>query len=344
MTKKIGIVVPFYKPELFEKFVNAWDWSSNPEETGYELTLYIVEDQAKKFIITPTLSINIKHYSWKDIDKDLKDNAWIISRRSSAIRSYGYLKAYQDGCEYILTLDDDCYPKNPKYNKIEDLIFRHKGFAMDLHHEYSNTHNVGRQFGFNLWMRGSPIRYRRGRGAVVSIGGWNGNPDLDAWTQLEHQHPKLEVNPSIVNVPKYLGLTMCGMNVMFHRSVIPIAYFLLQGEAWGVDRVDDIWCGLFMKKVLDQFDLPMAINGFATVYHDRASDAMTSLKKEGLTLQETELLWDRLIPMNVGGSTLINAYKMMCTQLKPEWFGTKEYGTKLIEAMQVWVSLFEVEE
>jgi len=339
---KVGIVIPTYKKELWYKFVTAWNWESDK----YYLNLYIVEDNPKKSFLDlpkPLGSIYINHYCWKDIDKDLKDKAWIISRKSSAIRSYGYYKAYQDGCEYVLTIDDDCYPEKEDYNKIEQLIFNHKAFAMDLHHEYSNTYNVGKQLfptSGNLWMRGSPIRYRKGRGALVSVGGWNNNPDLDAWTQLENQEPKLKVEPSVKNVPKYSGVTMCGMNVLFHRSVIPIAYFLLQGVAWGVDRVDDIWAGLFIKKVLDVYDKPMAINGFASINHERASNAFVSLKKEGLTLLETELLWDRLIPLKLDNTCPLKTYNSLAEQLQPEWLGTKEYGLKLKEAMKIWVGLF----
>lgn len=337
---KVGIVVPTYKEELFSKFITNWCWNSDT----YDITLYVVEDNPRKSLLDVPEGLDEnhrKHYSWYHIDKDLGKDSWIISRRSSAIRSYGYLKAYQDGMDYVLTLDDDCYP-DKDMKSIEELITKHIS-VIDGEADYSNTWPVGGTlFGLPIWMRGSPIRYRKPRSPVVSIGGWSNNPDLDAWTQLERQAPKLECRDVAINVPKYLGLTMCGMNVMFKRETIPIAYFLLQGERWGVDRVDDIWAGLFMKKVLDHFDLPMAINGYASVYHDRASDAMASLKKEGISLQETELLWDRLSSINIKGDSLHDAYIDMIERCDTKWFDcVPGYGKKLLEAMMTWVSLFD---
>ena len=332
---KIGIVVPTYKKDLWDKFYTKWNWDC----PDYSVTLYMVEDNPKKTIKAP--KGRVCHYDWSDIDKDLGEDSWIISRGSSSIRSYGYLKAYQDNMDYILTLDDDCYPDD-RNKTITELIDSHL-VGLDKPKEYSNTFHVGAALFANndLWMRGSPIRYRKPRRPVISIGGWNHNPDLDAWTQLENQTPHLSCMPTVVNVPKYSGITMCGMNVMFERSVIPIAYFLLQGERWGVDRVDDIWAGLFMKKVLDYFDLPMCINGAASIFHDRASDALVSLKKEGLTLQETELLWDRLSTLDLVGDSLTKAYRDIVFMSKSEWFGKREYGSKLKEAMITWVNLFE---
>ena len=47
--------------------------------------------------------------SWRQIDDDLPA-PWIISRGDSAIRSYGFWKAWSIGADYIFTLDDDCFP------------------------------------------------------------------------------------------------------------------------------------------------------------------------------------------------------------------------------------------
>ena len=63
---KVGVVVPTYKKELFDKFYDAWDWDS---ET-YDINLYIVEDNPKKTIKSPKDDWVAAHYCWKDIDKD----------------------------------------------------------------------------------------------------------------------------------------------------------------------------------------------------------------------------------------------------------------------------------
>ena len=51
----------------------------------------------------------IEAYSWTEIERDLSA-PWIISKRDSAIRGFGFWKAWQRGARVIVTLDDDCYP------------------------------------------------------------------------------------------------------------------------------------------------------------------------------------------------------------------------------------------
>jgi hypothetical protein len=37
-------------------------------------------------------------------------DAWIIPRRSDAVRNYGFILAAREKPDMIVTLDDDCYP------------------------------------------------------------------------------------------------------------------------------------------------------------------------------------------------------------------------------------------
>src|SRR5207244_1186593 len=51
----------------------------------------------------------VQVFSWEEIERELPEPG-IISRQDSAIRSFGFWKAWQLGCEVICTLDDDCWP------------------------------------------------------------------------------------------------------------------------------------------------------------------------------------------------------------------------------------------
>jgi len=336
MKTKIGIVVPSHSNDIFKKFIEKWETFDSEK---YDITLYLIEDCKNKHIVVPK-HIKHEHYCWNDIDKDLKKKSWIIPRGGSAVRSYGYYKAYQDECEYILNLDHDCYPADDN-KTITDLINNHM-LAFQLAGEYSSFYNVGRQFypEYFVWMRGSPFKYRQGRVSKISVGGWDNVPDLDAITQLIKQTPKLKVRRSIDVVPKYMGVTICGMNIMFHRDVVPIIYYLLQGKDWGIDRYDDIWSGLFIKKVLDKFDIPICINGYACIYHSRVSDPNKSLYSEGIGYGANETLWDRLMEFNIEGDTIIKAYRSLADQLPLDSLHNEDYTKKLKEAMKIWTTLF----
>ena len=48
--------------------------------------------------------------SWDSIERELGDDAWIVSRKNAGIRIAGYLEAARRGADVIATIDDDCYP------------------------------------------------------------------------------------------------------------------------------------------------------------------------------------------------------------------------------------------
>jgi hypothetical protein len=337
MKIKVGLVVPSHSPKLFSTFIDEWN---NFDSEEYDITLYLVDDNKTKKLSIPE-NIKNKHYCWKDIDKDLGDISWIIPRQSSACRSYGYYKAWQDDNEYILTLDHDCFPT--EYNtSITALIDNHL-MAMNIKKEYSSFFNVGGAYypKHNLWTRGSPFRYRNPKSAAISVGGWDNNPDLDAVTQLENQNPRLTVQKYLSNVPKYMGVTICGMNILFKKDTIPISYFLLQGPAWGIDRWDDIWFGLFFKKIADKYDMPVCINGYAKIYHDRASDPFKSLYPEGIGYGANETLWDKLIEIQLEGDNILDSYISLSKELPITVLHSEDYTKKLKEAMYLWTTLFK---
>lgn len=190
-------------------------------------------------------------------------------------------------------------------------------------------------------MRGYPFAYRALKSPSISVGGWEGNPDLDAVTQLSRGDPKLYVTETKCAVPKGLGVTMCGMNVCFLKETIPCAYFLLQGRDWGIDRWDDIWAGLFMKKIFDHLDKVFMINGVASVYHDRASNPYKNLYPEGYGYGSNEQLWENLQTIKLTKDNYADCYIELAEQLKPEWFPNNEYCYKLQDAMKIWAGLFK---
>lgn len=336
---KVGLVVPTNRPEHFARFLKEWHYLRS---TLFDVTLYIVEDNPTKKIKVPELGCKYKHFTHKTIQKDLGNDSWIIPTHSSAIRSYGYLKAYQDGCEYILTLDDDCYPTSQNAD-ISSLIYNHY-IALTVPTTYSGYFSVGQYYYPNkdLEMRGYPFTYRANSCAVMSVGGWNYNPDLDAVTQLSLGNPNLNIEKwGFTLVPKYLGVTLCGMNIMFRRDVIPISYFLLQGKEWGIDRWDDIWFGLFAKKILDQLSMPIAINSTAKIHHDRASNPLKNLYPEGIGYGANEQLWDKLMSLQLEGDNIYDLYEDLAYKLPENSLHDVDYTLQLKCAMAKWISLFQ---
>jgi hypothetical protein len=97
------VVVPNHLPHL--DFLKEWDELR-------DVPIIVVQDGPDAEEPTIPAGFNVDLYTWDDIDLELGKNAWIIPRRTSAVRSFGFLKAWQahERFDTILTLDNDCYP------------------------------------------------------------------------------------------------------------------------------------------------------------------------------------------------------------------------------------------
>ena len=111
--------------------------------------------------------MDVEHYCWRDIDEDLGNDAWIIGRKNSGIRNYGFLRAYKGGADIIITLDDDCFPAESDFvaKHIDNIQFNS---SVGWHATYPNP----------LWMytRGFPYAVRDKVPTMVSHGLWSGDP------------------------------------------------------------------------------------------------------------------------------------------------------------------------
>jgi hypothetical protein len=137
------------------------------------------------------------------------------------------------------------------------------------------------------------------------------------------------------------------MNVCYHRSVIPAAYNLLMGlEVTGLDRFDDIWSGLLLKRVLD-YKGWYATTGEPFVRHIKRSDYFTNLRKEALGIHIHEHLWDYLLDAPLEpGLTVASAFVALAEHVHrfPERFPDVPcpdgYFARMADAMVTWTELF----
>jgi len=120
--KRIALVVPTIREKCFQDFYSRWGTLSEL------LDFIVIEDNQKKTF--DTSGMHVQHLCWDDIQKDLGVKQWIIPRKSDTVRSYAYWKAWKLGYDYILTLDDDCYPPvleddGVSYKTVADFVHEH---------------------------------------------------------------------------------------------------------------------------------------------------------------------------------------------------------------------------
>lgn len=314
---KTALVVPTIRKDNIEKFLKIWRRINHNEWND----IIIVEDNPQK---TFELDSDCHHVAWEDISIDLGDNAWIISRRDSAIRSYGFLLAYRLGADYIFTLDDDCAPD---------------GFTDFIAEHINNLEETPK------WIESIPNQRTRGlpyknkgvaKNVVMSVGFWSGMPDFDSIQTLSGQNQNIHL-PDTRVLPFGQYAPICGMNLAFKKEIAPLCYFPLMGEGYPFQRFDDIWFGIICKKICDHLGY-MITCGKPYIHHCKASDPFVNLVKEAPGIKSNETFWEVIDNVQLQHSTPVMCMEEVGQTLQ---FSEDSYIKKLGKAIRTWASLFQ---
>src|SRR3954468_742564 len=119
---KTALILPTVREANFIQWLKKW------QDILSDVQVIVIEDNPVKSFKIP--HDNFAHYSWKEIDKEFGKASWIIPRKTAAIRSFGFYKAYQENVDMIITVDDDCYPI------ADDFVQRHEYYLFE--HQYSS--------------------------------------------------------------------------------------------------------------------------------------------------------------------------------------------------------------
>lgn len=342
---KVTVVVPTIRENSIQRFLEEW----NVHFSRRKVTVIVVEDNLQKtFEIKPSLyKFKLLHYAWSDIENDLGKDSWIIPRRSSAIKAYGFMRAYHLKSDVIISLDDDCYPLEkyiPKFNK-KDFVRSHLD-ALFINKEIEEAWFPTMQMFDDVRPRGLPYknvkRIVSPNDVFLSHGLWANVPDFDGTTQLKvTKIPTIEQYFVKGVVPRHTYFPMCGMNIAWKREITPALYFMLMGKdakdhPWGFDRFDDIWAGVFAKKICDHLGYRI-VSGSPVIWHDRASNPHTNVQKEKTGVVVNEKLWEVVDAIELRSDSVIECYKEIARKLP----GTSDYFKKLKKAMIIWANLFD---
>lgn len=325
-TTDIFLVIPTIRNL---EFLSEWDGLLD------KCHLVVVEDNPKQEVASSRHGfLSTHHYVWQNIRDDFGDDEWIFPRKNAGIRSYGFWKAYQLGADIIITLDDDCYPVD------RDFVARHPAnLSLSAPKKWTTTFPHPDL----LYTRGFPYDVRNKHPVVISHGLWSNKMDLDAKTQFLFPHVNMPPYPTMLGfVPRGQYFPMSSMNLAFRREVVPLMYFPLMGSdpdgnPWGYDRFDDIWAGIFAKKICDHLELGV-VSGSPFVEHRKASDPHKNLEKERTGLEVNETLWRKVDGVVLTENTQTSCYKELARKIR---FPKEPYFEKLREAMLVWAALFE---
>lgn len=324
------LVIPTNRPERVQEFLDAWSpWPWDK--------ILIVEDAPAVSVTSNAVSGNghgwngeqVLTYSWQEIDRSLPQ-AWIISRRDSAIRSYGFWRAWAMGADYIFTLDDDCFPLDGEYVR--------------KHMENLEATPAWQSTVPRLRVRGLPyMNTGTLQNVYVSMGLWLCHPDIDSIQTLARTGRSgdevLDRGMSSRVMPSEQYFPLSGMNLAFRREVACLMYFPPMGVDSPYSRFDDIWAGLVLQRICRHLRYAI-VCGQPLVEHRRASDPFANLVKEAPGIRSNEYIWETIDAVELRGREPLTCMQEMGAALEVHASGgeyVRHWGRAILE----WCKLFE---
>ncbi|MCX5706645.1 MAG: hypothetical protein NTW13_03130 [Candidatus Omnitrophica bacterium] len=185
-------------------------------------------------------------------------------------RNVGFLMAYRDKCEAIISIDDDNYPKS-SWPFIKGHSSLGREFSLPTVQGDAGWFNICSLMdvkcdtlgvGGIVYPRGFPYARRSpacsktssdiSTGIVaVNVGLWSGDPDVDAATRLVNGCSTSEKFTSDYLLAEGSIIPVNSQNTGLIREAVPAYYYVKMGydiKGMKLDRFGDIFSGFFLQK------------------------------------------------------------------------------------------------
>jgi len=276
--------------------------------------------------------------------------------------SFGFLVAYEEEPDLVIELDDDVFPIE-SHNFVHQHacnLFNQDGVTVYSTNKWYNTmENLKLNVHDDVFPRGHPyaqetrnqdyIWKNDGGECVLNMGLWAGYPDLDALTIVHccgldgrGNIKSNDLKRSKVIAGKKTYFAVCSMNTSFAPKIIP-AFYQLYMNFMNINRFDDIWSGILLKKIADDMDEKICL-GKPLLYHNkRPRNVFKDLGEEANGMRLNEELWKIVDSLELEGTSYQDSYNSLTEKMKKQIANLdpifKKFMTKQIEKMKLWLEI-----
>lgn len=192
----------------------------------------------------------------------------LIPYNTDGRRVFGYLRALEDGCDVLISMDDDNFPSE------DDFVGHHQKTGQEwrqpLLREEKRFHNICEYLTFEpqrlVFPRGFPFELRghanqprlvscpEGASIGVTEGLWLDEPDVDATTWLNGKIKGVRYHgPDVFVLDQSTWSPVNTQNTSVVRELIPAFVFVTMAypvPGGKLDRYGDIWGGYFLLALM----------------------------------------------------------------------------------------------
>jgi hypothetical protein len=289
----------------------------------------------------------------------------VIPERCHAETSFGLLIAYEEKPDMVIELDDDVFPFSDHIidGHARNLFGTNGTTVFSKGKWYNTLENLCLNGNYKIFPRGHPYAKdtrnedyiwtnHRGK-CILNMGLWARNPDLDALTILYHgglnglcnvESVKCKRQKIILGEGTYFAL--CSMNTAFLAEIIP-AFYQLYTNVNGIERFDDIWSGIFFKRIADHLKKKICIGVPLVSHNRRPRNTFNDLKRELEGMIINERLWRIVDKIELTGTTYWEAYHSLIQALQREVskaFYEKAHRNLLelqLRKMELWLKILD---
>lgn len=290
---------------------------------------------------------------------------YLIPYNSIQRRNLGYLVAYENGSDVIISVDDDNYATEDDFLGMHNIVGHRKRIdsvksstswfnPCDFLETRPQRRIYYRGFPYSKrWMHEEFLFDKQHGRIVVNAGLWLGTPDVNATTHLEGDVEALALKSKLASGNIILAegtfSPFDSQNTAFFKDVLPCMYLIVMGDEIGgskIDRYDDIWMSYFAKKIIDHLGDFVSFGKPLVRQKRNPHNFIKDLTGELPAMALTDKLIITLGEIKLSSSDYLSCYFELAEKLRQQISKSQEYTDeekayffKLTEGMFTWASV-----